>query len=114
MLSRFPSRSRGPRERDGKSRETSRLESLENGTISFPGEGLGSRRDGTLEILSYLFTSWIKCQYPGLFILRTTPIIASTVCIEKPTYFRKRERVREKNRKRGEAKITARETHLLE
>jgi hypothetical protein len=47
-LSRFPSRSRGPRERDGKSHETSRLESLENRTIPFPGEGSGSGRDQTL------------------------------------------------------------------
>ncbi len=49
MLSRFPSCSRGPQERDGKSRKTSCLESLKNGTVSFPGEGLGLGWDGTLE-----------------------------------------------------------------
>ncbi len=45
----FPIPSRGPRERDGNSCETSSLESLGNGTLPFPGEGSGSRRDGTLE-----------------------------------------------------------------
>ncbi len=49
----------------------------------------------------------------AFFILRTIPIVASTVCIKKPTYFWIRERERKKNWKRGEAKRTARETHLV-
>ena len=47
----------------------------------------------------------------AFFILHTIPIVASTVCNKKPTYFQKRERG--KFKKRGEAKSNVRETHLV-
>ncbi len=40
----------------------------------------------------------------AFFILHTIPIVASTVRIEKPAYFQKRERAREKKSKKGGTK----------
>jgi hypothetical protein len=42
------------------------------------------------------------------FILHTIPIVASTVCIKKPTYFRKRERERKIRKKGGSKKYRPR------
>ena len=47
------------------------------------------------------------------FNIRTIPTVASTVCINKVSTFRKRERERGKFKKGGKQKDTARETHLV-